>query len=80
MAKLSGLVAELRTERDRAQKEVDRMNAALAALRGLGHASGGSSLSRASKKRKPMSAAARKRIAPAQRERWAKWKRARRNK
>jgi hypothetical protein len=80
MLKLSGLVAELRTERDRAQKEVEQLNAALAALGGLGHAEGRSSLSRANKKRKPMSADARKRIAAAQRARWAKWKRARRNK
>ena len=43
MPKLSGLVAELRTERDRAQKELEQLNAALAALGGLGHGSGGSS-------------------------------------
>jgi uncharacterized coiled-coil protein SlyX len=29
MTKLSGVVAELRTERDRAQKEVGQLNAAL---------------------------------------------------
>ncbi len=80
MPKLSGLVAEVRAERDRAQKEVEQLNAALAALGGLGHANGRPSRSRASKKRRPMSAAARKRIAAAQRARWAKWKRARRNK
>ena len=80
MPKLSSLVTELRTERDRAQKEVEQLNAALAALGGLGHASGGSPRSGARKKRKPMSAAARKRIAAAQRARWAKWKSARRNK
>ena len=80
MLKLSGLVADLRTERDRAEKEVEQLNAALAALGGLGQTSGGSPRSRASKKRRPMSAAARKRIAAAQRVRWAKWKRTRRNK
>ena len=80
MPKLSGLVGELRTERDRAQKEVEQLNAALAALGGLKHASRGSPRSRAGKKRKPMSAAARKRIAAAQRARWAKWKSARRKK
>ena len=80
MPKLSGLVAELRTERDRAQKELAQLNTALAALGGLGHGSGGSPRGRAVKKRRPMSAAARKRIAAAQRLRWAKWKRARRNK
>jgi hypothetical protein len=80
MPKLSGLVAELRTERDRAQKELGQLNAALAALSGLGHASSGLPRGRAVKKRRPMSAAARKRIAAAQRARWAKWKSARRNK
>jgi hypothetical protein len=43
MPKLSGLVTELRTERNRAQKEVEQLNAALAALGGLGHASAGPS-------------------------------------
>jgi len=80
MPKLSGLVAELRTERDRAQREVEQLNAALAALGGLGHAGARSPRGRAVKKRKPLSAAARKRIAAAQRARWAKWKSARRNK
>ena len=80
MAKLSGLVVALKTERDRAQKEVEQLNAALAALGGLGHVGGGSPRSRSVKNRRPMSTAARKRIAAAQRLRWAKWKRARRNK
>jgi hypothetical protein len=80
MLKLSGLVAELRTERDRAQKEVEQLNAALAALGSLGHAGARSPRGRAAKKRRPMSAAARKRIAAAQRSRWAKWRSARRNK
>jgi hypothetical protein len=80
MAKLNGLVVALRTERDRAQKELAQLNAALAALAGLGHVGGGSPRSRSVKKRKPMSTAARKRIAAAQRVRWAKWKSARRNK
>ena len=80
MPKLSSLVTELRTERNRAQKEVEQLNAALAALGGLGHASGASPRGRAVKKRRTMSVAARKRIAAAQRARWAKWKSARRNK
>jgi hypothetical protein len=80
MAKLSGLVVALKTERDRAQKQVEQLNAALAALGGVGHAGVRSPRGRAVKKRRPMSAAARKRIAAAQRARWAKWKSARRNK
>jgi dienelactone hydrolase len=67
MLKLSGLVAELRTERDRAQKKVEQLNAALSAVAGLVHAGGRSPQSRARKRRRPMSAAARKRIAAAQR-------------
>ena len=74
MLKLSGLVAELTTERDRAQKELEQLNAALVALSGLGDAGGGLLRSRAHQKRKPTSAAARKGIAAAQRLRWAKWK------
>lgn len=80
MPKLSSLVAELRTERDRAEKELEQLNAALSALGGLGRANGRSPRGRTGKKRRPMSADARKRIAAAQRLRWAKWKRARRNK
>ena len=67
MLKLSGLVAELRTEPDRAQKKVEQLNTALSALAGLVHAGGRSPQSRARKRRRPMSAAARKRIAAAQR-------------
>jgi hypothetical protein len=67
MLKLSGLVAELMTERDRAQKKVEQLNTALSALAALVHASGRSPQSRARKRRRPMSAAARKRIAAAQR-------------
>jgi len=49
MPKLSGLVAELRTELDRAQKEAEQLNAALAACGGLGHAGARSPRSRARK-------------------------------
>ena len=58
------VVRQLRKERDRAAKEVERLNAALAALNGnpYGKRTGGVTLS----------AAARERIAAAQRARWAK--------
>jgi hypothetical protein len=72
MLKLRGLIADLKAERDQAQKTVDQLNAALIALGGLGP-SGGTSAAGA-RRRKPMSASARKRIAAAQRARWAKWK------
>ena len=79
MPNLGGIVHQLKMQRDRAQKEVERLNAALTALGNLGGQSG---LRRARmvKSRKPLSAAARKKIAAAQRARWAKWKAARRRK
>jgi hypothetical protein len=80
MPSLSGIVQQLKTQRDRAQKEVERLNAALMALGNLGSQSGGLRRVRTVKSRKPLSVAARKKIAAAQRARWAKWKAARRRK
>ncbi|SRR5216683_8175611 len=66
MGNLSGVVKRLRKERERAQKEVERMDAALAAL-------GSSKSDRPmSGHRRTMSAAARRRISLAQKARWAK--------
>jgi len=62
MANLSGVVQQLKKERERAQKEVQRIDAALAAL-------GSVSPNGASR---TMSAAARRRISLAQKARWAK--------
>jgi len=81
MSNLARVVQQLRKERDQAQRRVEQMDEALKALAPIGaprriatrhrraHASG--------RKRKTMSAAARKRIGAAQRARWAKWKAAR---
>jgi len=80
MANLAGVVRQLRNERDRVQGEMERLNAALAALGNLGSLAGKPKEIRTPKSRKPMSTAARKRIAEAQRARWAKWKAARRKK
>src|SRR5437660_5469257 len=66
MGNLSGVVQHLRKERERAQKEVDRMDAALAAL---GSSKSGSPMRR---QRRTMSAAARRKISLAQKARWAK--------
>ena len=74
MPNLGGIVRELKTQRDRAQGEVERLNAALTALGNLGSGNRRSSRVPAARKRKPMSAAARRKIAAAQRARWAKWK------
>jgi len=67
MTNLAGIAQQLKKERDRAAKEVHRLDAALAALDGNSYArpGGGGRLS----------AAARARIAAAQRARWAKVKR-----
>jgi len=54
MGNLSGVVQQLRKERQRAQKEVERLSAALAAL--------GSSVSNGSGQRRTMSAAGRNAI------------------
>ena len=62
MGTLSGVVQQLRRERDRAQKEVRRIDAALAALGSV--SSNGAS--------RTMSAAGRRRISLAQKARWAK--------
>lgn len=78
MPNLGGMVRELRAQRDRAQREVEQLNAALTALGNLGDGNGRSTRGLGTRKRKPMSAAARRKIAAAQRARWAKWKSARR--
>lgn len=80
MPDLGGIVRELRAQRDRAQKEVEQLNAALTALGNLGSGNGRSKRGLVAIKRKPMSAAARKKIAAAQRARWAKWKKNKQNK
>lgn len=64
MANLAGVVQQLQKERDQAAKTVGRLDAALAALNGTSYGK--------RKTRSKMSAAARARIAAAQRARWAK--------
>jgi hypothetical protein len=66
MANLSGVVQQLTAERDRAAREVEQLDAALAALNGSHGIRTGT--------RGVMSAAGRARIAAAQRARWAKVK------
>jgi hypothetical protein len=80
MTNLTGVVRQLQKERQRMQGEMEQLDAALAALESLGVVDGRSKGSRATKVRKPMSGAARRRIAAAQRARWAKWKRNKGNK
>jgi hypothetical protein len=65
MANLSAVVSQLKKERERVHKEVQRIDAALSAL---GSSTNGT--------RPRMSAVARRRISLAQKARWAKVKRA----
>lgn len=65
MANLADVVQQLRKERDQAARTVERLDAALAALKG-------GSYGRKNGTRRNMSAAGRARIAAAQRARWAK--------
>jgi len=62
---LSGVVQQLRKERERAKKQIEKIEHALAALGSL------NSRGRRRGKRRTLSAAARKKIAAAQRARWA---------
>ena len=73
MINLSAVVADLRAERERAQKTVEQIDAALSALDGVSRKRS-RFFGRKFTGRRSMSAAARKRIAAAQRARWAKWK------
>ena len=63
-------VEQLRSERDALQQEIDQLDKAISTLQGLGGL--GRTERRGGKRR--LSAAARKRIADAQKARWAKWK------
>jgi hypothetical protein len=80
MTNLTGVIWQLKKEKQRVQGEMDRLSAALAALGSPGSLEGKSRRSRAPKARRPMSVAARRRIAAAQRARWAKWKKNQRSK
>ena len=68
MANLSGIVKQLKKERDRVQQQLSGMNAALEAFAGVYRGNNGI------KPRRKMSAKGRARIAAAQRARWAKVK------
>ena len=87
MPNLVKVVVQLRKQRDEEQKTVEQLDRALAALGGVDGSRSRRKNSQTSeekaelgRKSRTMSAAARKRIAAAQRARWAKWKAARRKK
>jgi len=68
MTQVKGVVQQLKKERERAMNHIQRIDKALAAL-GVGRVVG-----RRAKAKRKMSAEGRKRIAAAQRARWAKVK------
>jgi len=72
LANLTGILQELETARGKLQKELSSIDSAIAALQGSNsnRSAGGT----ATRPRRFMSVAARRRIAAAQRVRWAKWK------
>ncbi len=75
MRSLSQIVSELEAKRSAVQRELTRLNAAISALRGARVLTRHQPASiNGSRPRRTMSAIARKRIAAAQRARWAAWK------
>jgi len=75
MRSLSQIAGELEAKRNRVQRELTQLTAAISALRGANAEDGSKSVgSKATKPRRTMSASARKKIAAAQRVRWAAWK------
>lgn len=81
MANLASVVRQLKVERDQVQRRLEQFDQALQALDGLSGLprSGNRGLS-VVRTRKTISAAARRRIAAAQRARWAKWRAGKRGK
>jgi hypothetical protein len=71
MGNVSKIVKQLRAERDKVEKQLSGLNAALAAFVGAYYGAE----PKPTRKRRKISAAGRKRIAAAQRARWAKIKR-----
>ena len=78
MANLNRALNELRQERNRAEREVERLDAAISVVQGLvgrNHLGGNARPGRTARMGRPhrkMSAAGRRKIAAAQRARWAK--------
>ena len=75
MKSMSQILGQLQAQRKTVEGELVRIDAAITALQGFGK-SGVNGYRAGGPKRRFMSAAARKRIADAQRARWAKFRRA----
>ncbi|HEV2493419.1 MAG TPA: hypothetical protein VG204_10175 [Terriglobia bacterium] len=72
MVNLAQVIKGLRAARSRARKEVDRLEKAIAALGKLDGNPGRQAQGNETRKRRKLTAAARKRISQAQKARWAK--------
>jgi len=72
MANLVQVLSALHKEQKRLQGKLQSVDAAIAALRGIN--GGGRNITSISRPRRQLSVAARKRIAAAQRARWAKFR------
>ena len=70
MPNLGRAVVQIRRERDAVQQEIDQLDKAISTLESLN----GSGRTELRGGKRHLSAAARKRIADAQKARWAKWK------
>jgi hypothetical protein len=70
MANLTGTLHQLRAQRSLAQRQVEKLDEAISAIEGLVGKSGSSGAPR----KRVLSAAGRRRIALAQKARWAKFK------
>ena len=73
MANLAETVKDVVQERSRMAGQIKKLDKVISVLRKL-DGSGPSGARKSAGKRRPMSAAARRKIAAAQRARWAKWK------
>ena len=76
MSNLSQILGDLQTQRKQLSQELERLDTAIRALQNVGGGRNGAASTRSTvtKVHRTMSIAARKRIAAAQRARWAKWK------
>jgi len=75
MSNLLQILGDLQTQRKQLSQELEQLDTAIKALQGVGGRNGATGTrSTATKVHRTMSIAARKRIAAAQRARWAKWK------
>lgn len=74
MVNVSQILNQLQARRRQAQAELSSLDAAINALRGLNSPNSTGQTAKSSRPRRILSAAARKKIAAAQRARWAAWK------